>query len=174
MTFAAAFTQVFRAIARDRSVFSVFVLATIFYSFYYPTPYQGELLTQTPIAIVDEDRTPLSRGLRRLVGGTQGVRIAMELQSMDEAQAKLASGEVNAILWIAPMFEQKVLQGRQGDVALFANNSIFLQTSASLNALSAAIGEIARTAVRLQSVAEGAPARLISFRTAETYSVLSA
>src|SRR5262249_56638399 len=60
---AGAFAAEWRRVVNDRSVFSLFVLGPVLYGFLYPQPYLGQLLKDIPIAVVDGDRTELSRTL---------------------------------------------------------------------------------------------------------------
>src|SRR5215472_6324204 len=52
-----------RRVLADRGVFSFLLVAPVFYGAFYPQPYLGQLVRKIPIAVVDDDRTPLSRSL---------------------------------------------------------------------------------------------------------------
>jgi hypothetical protein len=49
------------------------IVAPVFYGVFYPQPYLGQLVRKILIAVVDDDRTPLSRRLiQALVRQTKG------------------------------------------------------------------------------------------------------
>ncbi|HZB92346.1 MAG TPA: ABC transporter permease, partial [Stellaceae bacterium] len=55
----AAFAGEWRRVLADRSVFGLLIIAPVFYGIFYPQPYLGQLVRKIPIAVVDDDRTPL-------------------------------------------------------------------------------------------------------------------
>ena len=54
---AAAFAGEWRRVLADRGVFSLMIVAPVFYGVFYPQPYLGQLVRKLPIAVVDDDRT---------------------------------------------------------------------------------------------------------------------
>ncbi len=69
-----------------------------------------------PVALVDEDRTPLSRRLAAMIEAAPAVRIACEAASADEARRLLLAGRVAAIVQIPASFESDLLGGTPTEV----------------------------------------------------------
>lgn len=70
-------------------------------------------ISSMPIAVLDEDRTPLSRTLVSMVGDTPTVLVAYEIQDMEEGMRLMRQGKIHAILQIPSAFEKDILGGRQ-------------------------------------------------------------
>ena len=78
-------------------------------------------ISSMPIAVLDEDHTPLSRKLTAMVGDTPTARIAYGIQDMEEGMRLMRQGKIHAILQIPSSFEKDILGGRQTH-AVFYNS----------------------------------------------------
>lgn len=72
-----------------------------------------------PIAVLDEDRTPLSRQLATMVGETPTALVAYEVQDMEEAMRLMRQGKIYAILQIPAFFEKNVMGNSQACVEFY-------------------------------------------------------
>jgi ABC-2 type transport system permease protein len=120
------FRHEFRRIFTVRPVFSVMILGTIFYAFFYPQPYLNEALRNVPIALVDRDGTQASRDFARLVDATPDVAITAQFPDFASAEREVYARKVDGILMIPQYFERDLLHGRPSPVALYADASYFL------------------------------------------------
>ena len=121
-----AFRHEFRRIFTVKPAFSVLVLGTAFYAFFYPQPYLNEALRNVPIAVVDRDGTQSSRDFARLVDATPDVAITAQLPDLASAEREVYARNVDGILVIPQYFERELLHGRPSPVALYADASYFL------------------------------------------------
>lgn len=153
-----AFLATFRAIFADRAVVLLLVGSAVIYSFFYPSAYSGEVAVRIPVAIVDNDHTATSRSLTSKVGALQQARVAARVASPDAALTLMKERQVDAILIIPNGFEQQILRGEQGRIALYGNGAFLLRSSTSLTGLGAALGVIGREAATAQALVKGAPA----------------
>src|SRR5262249_34670937 len=85
----AVFRREFRRIFTVNSVFSVMILGTAFYAFFYPQPYLNEALRNVPIALVDRDGTQSSRDFARRVDATPDVAIMAQLPDLASAEREV-------------------------------------------------------------------------------------
>jgi hypothetical protein len=69
---ARAFVGEWRRVLADRGVFSMLIIAPVFYGVVYPQPYLGQLVRKIPIAVVDDDRSALSRRLMQTIEAASG------------------------------------------------------------------------------------------------------
>jgi ABC-2 type transport system permease protein len=111
---------------RDPGALLILVAAVALYSFFYPIPYLPQVLREVPVAAVDQDRTPLSRQLVRMVDAHSLLRVAERPASLAEAEELVRSGQVGGILVVPSGFERDVQLGRKARVGVFADASYFL------------------------------------------------
>jgi ABC-2 type transport system permease protein len=149
--FGAAFRETLRRIASDRSASSALIGAVVLYSFFYPAPYSSQLAIRQPVAVVDLDRSPMSRALIRNTLAVQALEVKELGSSFAVARASLERADVQAIMEIQPDFQRDILRGRQGEVALFGNGATLGHSSAALGGLSDALGGFARDAAIVQA-----------------------
>lgn len=84
-----------------------------------------------PVAVLDEDHTPLSRQLTAMVDETPTALVAFEVQDMEEAMSLMRRGRIYAILQIPASFEKNILGGSQTSVE-FYNSGANLSTNGLL------------------------------------------
>ena len=143
-----AFRTEYRRIFTVKPVFSVLILGTAFYAFFYPQPYLNEALRDVPIAVVDRDRTPSSRDFIRRVDATPDVAVIEELPDIASAEREVFARRIDGILVIPQYFERELLHGRPSPVALYADASYFLISQR----VAGAVVAVARgTAVEVES-----------------------
>ena len=118
----------------------VLVGAISLYAFFYPTPYRREVLKESPVAVVDLDRTPLSRQLVRLADAHELVRVAVRAGSLAEAEALVLDGKACGLLAIPEGLERDVKRGAPATVGVFADASYFLVYRQVLTGLAEATG----------------------------------
>ena len=176
MAFVAGFSGTLHAIVRDRSAVVTLVGSTILYSFYYPSPYAHQVAAHLPVAVVDLDRSPLSRALVRSTMAVRAVRVVDSPASLREAEVLLNRGKVQGIVVITANFQREILRGHQGEVALFGDGARLGPASTTVTGLADALsGFGVEAAVRQASFAgpRGAPiVQLIQrplFNTREGY-----
>ncbi len=113
-------------LSRDPGALLILVGAVFLYSFFYPIPYLPQVLREVKVAVVDQDRTPLSRQLVRMADAHALLRVAERPASLAEAEELLRSGQVGGILVVPEGFEREVQLGRKARVSVFADASYFL------------------------------------------------
>lgn len=76
-------------------------------------------ISSMPVAVLDEDRTPLSRKLVTMVGDTPTARVAFDIPDMEEGMHLMRQGKIYAILQIPSGFEKDLLGGRPVPVEFY-------------------------------------------------------
>lgn len=69
-----------------------------------------------PIAVLDQDQTPLSRTVTRMIDDTPTALVSYEIQTMEEGERLMREGKIMAIVLIPPQFEKDILSNRQTHV----------------------------------------------------------
>jgi ABC-2 type transport system permease protein len=110
----------------DPGALLVLVGAFFLYSFFYPIPYLPQVLREVPVAVVDQDRTPLSRELVRMADAHALLRVAERPATRAEAEDLVRGGRVGGILVVPRGFERDVQLGQKARVGVFGDASYFL------------------------------------------------
>jgi len=93
---------------------------------FYPQPYLGQLVRKIPIAVVDDDRTPLSRRLIQALDADEAISVAVRAPALDVAQQALFDRRVFGILEIPPDTEREVLKGNEVRIPAYVDSAYFL------------------------------------------------
>jgi ABC-2 type transport system permease protein len=143
--FVRLFAGEWRRVLADRGVFSMLILAPVLYGVFYPQPYLGQLVRKIPIAVVDDDRTELSRRLIQALDAAESVSVAVRAPALDVAQQALFSREVFAILEIPPDTEREVLKGNPARIPAYVDSAYFIVFNGALQGILESAGDIAAT-----------------------------
>ena len=157
--FGTGFREALQHIASDRAARSVLVGAIVLYSFFYPAPFRPQVAVDLPVAVIDLDMSPMSRGLVRNTLAVRALDVVELGSDFPAARAELERARVEAIMVIQPDFQRDILRGQQGQVALFGNGSLLAHGSTALAGFSQALGAFAQDAAVVQARAAGVGAR---------------
>jgi len=138
----AAFTTEYRRVLSDRGVFGLIVLAPIIYGVFYPQPYLGQLVKDIPIAVVDDDKTELSRRILQTLDADEAVAVAARPASLADAEQALARREVFGILNIPAGTQREVLKGNPARLPAFVDSAYFLLYSRTLQGIQEGIATV--------------------------------
>jgi ABC-2 type transport system permease protein len=131
-----------RRILSDRAVFGMIVIAPLVYGLLYPQPYLGQLLRSIPVAVVDQDHTKLSREIVQTLNADEAVTVALQTDTLAQAQSALARRQVFAILGIPKDTERQVLRGEEARLAAYVDAAYFLLYSRTLQGFSEATAAV--------------------------------
>ena len=151
---AGAFIGEWRRVLADRGVFSLMIVAPVFYGVFYPQPYLGQLVRDIPIAVVDDDRTPLSRRLIQALDADEAVSVAVRAPALDVAQQALFDRRVFGILEIPPGTEREVLKGNPARLPAYVDSAYFLVFNRTLQGITESAADI-----NLADISRGAASR---------------
>ena len=128
----------FRRVLGDQGVFGMIVLAPVIYGLFYPQPYLGQLLRDIPVAVVDQDRTELSRALVEAANADEALKVTIAADTLADAQAALARREVFAIIGIPKHTEREILKGNKARLAAYVDSAYFLLYNRTLEGINEA------------------------------------
>jgi ABC-2 type transport system permease protein len=124
------FYQVFRnelrTVFSDVGVLLVFIGAIVIYSFFYPLPYLPQVLRDVPVAVVDQDKSVLSRKLIRMSDAHPFLRVTRHAGSVSEAESWVRAGEIGGLIVIPEGFSRQIARGGQVTVGVYADAGYFL------------------------------------------------
>ena len=128
-----------KRIFTDHGVTLIAVAAISIYSLVYPIPYSNQVLTETPILVVDQDNSSLSRKLIRMADASELVSISGRAGSLDEARQQVTANQAAGVLVIPADFERRILRGSTVTVGLYADASYLLIYRQALTGLMGAV-----------------------------------
>ena len=123
----------YRRIIFDMLSITIIFVGTAFYSFYYPFPYENDIVRKMPVAVVDLDKSDLSKTVVTMLNNTESLRV-LSYPSMEEAKKSIYLREVYGIIYIPDKFYKKVAKGESPTVSVFADGSYFILYSTALTA----------------------------------------
>jgi ABC-2 type transport system permease protein len=134
-----------RTIGHEQEVLGVLVVASVFYSLFYPTPYLHQVLREEPVLVVDRDHTPMSRRFARWLDATEGVAVTGRTADLIAAQAAVRAGTAGGVVLIPEDFERHLLRREPAFVTTYADGSYLLvrnTVAGSVNAVAATLGAV--------------------------------
>lgn len=146
--------QVWRSVLADKGVLTMLLIAPVLYGFFYPWPYQHEVVRQVPVAIIDNDHSVLSS---KLIGYAKAnPRLKADVIS-SEYQAKdlMWQGKIVGYMVIPSGLYQKVANGQPAKVSVLANGNYFLLNKQVQTGFLEVVGTVSAGVKVQQAVARG-------------------
>jgi ABC-2 type transport system permease protein len=151
-----AFVTEWRRVLADRGVFSLFLLAPVLYSVFYPQPYLGQIVRRIPIAVVDQDRSELARAVIQALEAHDNISVVLRAASYHEAEDAILGRRAFAILGIPPDTEKNVLKGVQPPLPVYADSTYFILFNRSLQGILESVQALSADLLTHGARAEGA------------------
>lgn len=132
---ALAFRREWNTVFGDVGVLLFFVALPLLYPVVYTLIYNPEIVTDMPLAVVDNSRTPSSRRFVQTAEASPSVRIYDYCTDMAEAKSLFAENKVFGILEIPADYEKQIMRGENTTVNFYAEMSLLLRYRAFLTAM---------------------------------------
>ncbi len=116
----------YHAIFKDMDILLTIFGGVILYAFLYPQPYLKESVSSLPVAVVDYDRSDLSRKITYMLDASP--KIEVESRYLSEAAAKEAiiNNRVSALVIIPNHFKRDLYLGKEPVISVGADATYFL------------------------------------------------
>ena len=137
-----AFVTEWRRVLALRGAFIMLVIAPVIYGIYYPQPYLNQILRKTPIVVVDNDLSELSRNIVQTLDASGAVEVAARADTLADAQTLLDRGEAFAVVGIPPGTERDVLKGTTVHVPIYADATYLFVFRTMSNGIAVAINTV--------------------------------
>ena len=102
--------------------------------------FNGGLVRDLPVGLVDLDHSPLSRDLARTLDSSASMQVAAEYASLADGAQALRSGAIYGLVLLPRELEKQVRQGRQPVVNLFYSGQMLLVGRLLSSGFSQALG----------------------------------
>lgn len=99
---------------------------TIGYGVLYGLLYHPNIVTEVPVAVIDNSRTSTSREYLRNLDATPQISIAAECTDLQQATSLMSSAKAKGIVVIPPDFSKMVAMGMESPFIVYETTSSFL------------------------------------------------
>ena len=154
-----AWLDTLKAIAADKGVLLLIVMAPLIYGFFYPWPYAAQAVTRVPVAVVDLDHSSLSRQITRFAQASPRIDVRLVIGDEQQARQALWRGEIEGYALLPRDLKRDVLRGSLAVVTVEANGSYALLNKAVLSGFAEAVGTVSAGVEikKLQASGQSAP-----------------
>jgi len=127
VSFKNAFITEWNALKSDKAVLSTFFFVAFGILTVYTYIYSKEVITEVPVAIVNQDATKTSRDYIAMLNASEGIKTITNYADIQEAKRDYYSKKVMGILIVPKNFEKNLRSGKQTTITSFsdASNMIF-------------------------------------------------
>ena len=138
------------------------VVGVIFYCILYPLPYLLQTVHHIPVAVVDEDRSALSRRLERNLDATQAIHVVGVTRTVAEALPYLYDGRAGGIVTIPGNFHRDILRGDPTGVTVMGQGGLIVLDGSLLTSAAKATAATVAPELAAQAARAGVPAVKLS------------
>jgi ABC-2 type transport system permease protein len=121
------FIHEIKAIFTDRGALLILIGAMIIYPIVYSIGYYNETMKEIKTAVVDMDKSELSRKYMRMLDATKDIQVNYEPLSLKEAEMLFLNNEVEGVVLIPKNFQSDIMKSIPVKVAIYADASYFLK-----------------------------------------------
>jgi ABC-2 type transport system permease protein len=115
-----------KSVLGNKTALGMILIAPVIYGFLYPQPYLGQVLKRIPIAVVDQDRTELSRDIVEALNADEALSVDVRATTLADAQKALGERKVFGIIGIPPDTEKEVLKGNPARLPAYVDAAYFM------------------------------------------------
>ena len=151
-----AFLATWRAMLTDKGALTLLFVGGVLYSFFYPLPYTKEVVQRVPVAVVDQDRSSMSRQMARFAMAHPALRVVAVTPELPAAQDLLWRGEVMGVLIIPDGLQTQVLAGHAAQAQVAGNGLYLMLNKVALNGLAEVVGTVS-AGIELKRLAAATP-----------------
>lgn len=141
----------------NRDTFAIFAGAVVFYLVFYAWPYSNQQITHVPTAVVDLDRSPVSRSIIEKFRAHPMTDVVAVTSESSLAEGLWRREQVAAVITIEPEFGASVAAGRPTGIRMTANGAFPVKGRAVLAAYSGVVTETGTAASALALARAGTP-----------------
>lgn len=137
-------TEELKAIFKDEGVLLFFIILPLAYPLLYSWIYNNEVVREVPVVLVDDSHSAMSREFTRKMDASPDVNIALQANSISEAQNIIGHGEAYGILYFPEDFDKNIGRMEQAHVNVYCDMSYMLTYKAILQTATAVAGEMGK------------------------------
>ncbi len=152
--FFSSFINTLVDIFSDVGIVMMLVIAPVVYGFFYPWPYNSEVVHNVPVAVVDYDHSRLSNTLVRYANTNPRLQVQI-VDNEQVAKQAMWQQQIAGYMIIPQGLEKKVASGKQAKVSVAGNGGFFLLNKNVMLGFSEAVGTTSAMIEIKKDVAQG-------------------
>lgn len=158
------FRTALKACCTNMACAPFFMVAIIFYAFYYCWPYYAQLPEHIHVCIVDEDDSPFSRRLIMKLRASAQINVIRLTNDREVAIGAMQDGSVSSIIGIPENFERDILSGIPTALSLVSNGVFIVKFRSVKAGMGGPLSEITGEAISKQLVEYGIPLSTLTLK----------
>ncbi len=95
--------------------------------------YKNEIIREIPVAIIDEDKSDLSRTIIQYIESSPSMKIISFCNTQDEVKEEFLRGKIHGAFYFPSELSRNIKSGKQSDVIMFIDASNLLISNSLLN-----------------------------------------
>lgn len=123
----------FNQIKNSRITVFLYSLFPIIIFLCFSIVYQNEIIREIPVAIVDEDKSDLSRTLIQYIESSPSMKIVNYCESKEELKEEFLRGKIHGGFYFPAELSSDIKSGKQSNVVMFIDASNLLISNSLLN-----------------------------------------
>ncbi len=152
--FFSSFLNTLVDIFSDVGVLMMLLIAPVVYGFFYPWPYNTEVVQKAPVAIVDYDHSHLSETLIRYASSNPKLDVQL-INDEQEVKEAIWRQQIAGYMLIPQGLEDKVASGKLAQVSVAGNGGYFLLNKTVMSGFLQSVGTVSAGIEIKQDVAHG-------------------
>ncbi len=120
--------ELFRMMRYKTFLFCIVMIPILTFLFLSIVFYNG-VPTHLPVAVLDQDQTPLSRQCSRMIDAAEHTAVRYQISSIEEGRQMIKDGKVSAVVVFPLYFERDIYANRSVEVPIFVNGANLLVSS---------------------------------------------
>lgn len=117
--------------------------------------YARGIATELPIAVLDQDDSPGSRQIVRLIDAAPDIRITTRVADLEDGRRGILSGSYQGLLLVPENFTRDAIAGRRPEITFFYNTQMMVAGNLSARGVSSALPSIALQVQAASRMASG-------------------
>ncbi len=144
-----------RVILRTPSVLLILIGLPLIYPLIVSWLYSEDSVVEQPVALVDDDRSAISRRIALGLAAAPEVDIVLKPAAVNEALDALTDRQVEMVVWLPPDLSQRVERGEQAGIRVWVNTANVLVYGVVYPAVVNVVSQINQEIGRNRLVAAG-------------------
>lgn len=132
----------FKLIFKDSAIVITYLVCVLLVAFVYSYVYSKEVITELPVAIVNQDQSKMSEQIDRMLDATPQLRIDLRTASLDLAKEAFYQEKIKGIIVIPEHFARDLQKGKVPILGAYCDASYMLYYKQTLGAVMVTAGTL--------------------------------
>lgn len=131
-----------KMIFKDSAIVITYIVCVLLVAFVYSYVYSKEVITELPVAIVNQDQSKMSFQIDRMLDATPQLKVELRTASMDLAQEAFYQEKIKGIIVIPEHFGRDLQKGKVPTLGAYCDASYMLYYKQTLGAVMVTAGTL--------------------------------